>query len=72
MKASTFLVLFLLSIFHVGVECAKNYSFVELESCKSNNEVVLIKKCEIDGIYISITVDIKVPITKAMVSHELL
>lgn len=50
-------------------ECAKNYKFLSIESCTSDNELVAtMTKCEIDGIYISINIDVKQPITKLMVS----
>jgi hypothetical protein len=71
MKFSTlfFFVLTLkLQFLITNIECTKSYKFVKLEACKSNNEITIINKCEIDDIYISLNVDVKVPITKAMVS----
>lgn len=56
-----------------STEGAKNYRFVSLESCKTDNElIVAFKKCEIDGIYLTFITEVKSPITKLIVSfwHE--
>lgn len=53
------------------IDCAKNYRFIELEACKSKDEVVSIKKCEVDEIFLTLKADVKLPITKALVSNHL-
>ena len=56
------------SLTTISTECAKNYRFLSLKSCKTDNEVIgTITKCEIDGIYFTINAFIKVPITKLIV-----
>jgi hypothetical protein len=55
------------SVFYF-IECAKNYRFLSLESCTTDNEVIGgITKCELGGIYFTLNVFIKVPITKMIV-----
>jgi hypothetical protein len=67
MKISNLLIVLSLTI--ISIECAKNYRFLSLESCTTDNEDIgKIITCEIDGIYFTINAHIKVPVTKAMVS----
>lgn len=67
MKISVAFIMFSSAI--IFTECAKSYRFLTLKSCKADNEVVgVITKCEVDGIYFTINIFVKVPITKAFVS----
>lgn len=53
------------------VQCAKNYRFLSIESCTSDNELIAVtNKCEADGIFLTINVDVKQPVTKLMVSFK--
>lgn len=53
----------------IHTECAKNYKFLSIESCTSDNELVAtMTKCEIDGIYLTVNIEVKQPVTKLIVS----
>ena len=61
-------IIFVIYITFFSVECAKSYRFVSLDSCKTDNElIVAFSKCEIDGIYLTFNTEVKSPITKLIV-----
>jgi len=54
-------------VFHI--ECSKSYRFASIETCKADNDLVAnISKCEADGIYLTIKLDLKQPFIKLLVS----
>jgi len=66
MKISILFIVFIST--KIFIECARNYRFISLNSCTTDNEVIAgITKCEVDGTYFTINVYIKVPIVKLIV-----
>lgn len=66
MKISILFILFTSTI--IFIRCAKDYRFISLNTCTTDNEVIAgITKCEVDGTYFTINVYVKVPIVKLIV-----
>jgi len=49
-------------------ECAKSYRFISMDSCKTDNElIVAFTKCEVDEMFFTFIAEVRAPITKLIV-----
>lgn len=62
---SNFLILFLITLTETKV-----FRFIKMNNCETRNAFVFMKICTVDEVSLNILADLKIPVTKLLVSFK--